>query len=916
MKKLEKVLLFILIISICLISGFFAYKHFHEKKIIVSSEIETILGDEGSCGRKSGAPSYCNNVKCGNMSESSCKSSSTCCSWTAAKATPKPCSEQCKNAGSQYGYCMSQCTGKPYTTATPKPTSKPTAKPTASPTPKPTATPTPTPTPKPCSEQCANAGSQYNYCMTQCTGKPYPTPTPTPDNRPCCNICGGTAQCLANCKSLCGCKAGYGEVTEAGVLKCKKCSSDEYSPDGSKACKFCYGKVSSDGGKCTNAQTCAKDEYWKDGKCTKCYGQLNENSQTGRKTCTKECEINFKAVAGKLGPTEVNNGVPAVIWEAKNCAIPVFSIDVSGATLVGNNSTRVPGGNIFVVGIKPCDAVTVTVSAYNGGVTRSVTIPTDGRWVDGKNGDFPFSPPPSEAGANVASYDVYSTDGCRKITNSLGETVWHCDSYKSRSCGGGVPQRLSSYCCVDNGVPGLSKNVFYVQSVNNKDCSSYAKRLGYPDVSYTLLENVTKDKCKAPDKIVGMCTESSTTPARQEKEASTCETEVKISTSDGVKCSNTSETAKGFYKIDCDRYVDTNFDYGNDGKTDTDRTVVRGEGIPLGINVSSSIKCTYEFYNDNWKTIYNNVLSRIRKVDSKLESYVKNNDSNGWKKYIDSKISKITGVKETKLLYEWWNIIEDLKEIVRYYNSYEPEMVNNNQTAVVSITTKENGKSITTNYNFSAVVTNSGKVTKTDKFKKAIGINGLDDPYNYKSSNISNPTKVTLIPKKTCIDITSGNIVATIDSGDCPKNSIDGGNKMYINYDTDITKDEDTYPITITVSGLSINDSKVTNNKCSIKVIENTLKYRSIDVKNPFINDDWEKGYNWTNSEYDFTKTIHSSTWSEGTYNKIKISSSDIEALQKSNSKNKALSPYLGLCDKVDKASQDAITQKLCKLIK
>ncbi len=46
-------------------------------------------------------------------------------------------------------------------------------------TPSPSSSTGPTPTPKPCSEQCANAGSQYNYCMTQCTGSPYPPTSPT-----------------------------------------------------------------------------------------------------------------------------------------------------------------------------------------------------------------------------------------------------------------------------------------------------------------------------------------------------------------------------------------------------------------------------------------------------------------------------------------------------------------------------------------------------------------------------------------------------------------------------------------------------------------------------------------------------------------------------------------------------------------
>ncbi len=119
----------------------------------------------------------------------------------------------------------------------------------------------------------------------------------------------------------------------------------------------------------------------------------------------------------------------------------------------------------------------------------------------------------------------------------------------------------------------------------------------------------------------------------------------------------------------------------------------------------------------------------------------------------------------------------------------------------------------------------------------------------------------------------------------------------------------------IKVSGLASNDSKVNNDKCTFRVVNIPLTYRPIDVSNPFINDSWEKGVNWVNKLYDFTRVIHADTWRESAYNTIKLSPSDIVDIQVSNSKNKALSPYLGLCDKIDTASQDVITKKLCAAI-
>ena len=79
------------------------------------------------------------------------------------------------------------------------------------------ATSTPSPTPKPsCESQCANAGSQYNYCMTQCLGYTYPSPTPKPSatptpskgicccsaNRTTCSLVVGQSSCPSNSQIL------------------------------------------------------------------------------------------------------------------------------------------------------------------------------------------------------------------------------------------------------------------------------------------------------------------------------------------------------------------------------------------------------------------------------------------------------------------------------------------------------------------------------------------------------------------------------------------------------------------------------------------------------------------------------------------------------------------------------------------
>ena len=78
-----------------------------------------------------------------------------------------------------------------------------------------------------------------------------------------------------------------------------------------------------------------------------------------------------------------------------------------------------------------------------------------------------------------------------------------------------------------------------------------------------------------------------------------------------------------------------------------------------------------------------------------------------------------------------------------------------------------------------------------------------------------------------------------------------------------------------------------------------------------------EKGENWFNNKlYDFTSVIHAETWSENLYRKVTLSASDIVDIQTSNSNNKANSPYLELCDRIESSAQDTITQAICRAIK
>jgi hypothetical protein len=888
MKKIGKILLFIMIISICLVSGYFAYKHFYkdtikdnnEEIIIISDEDEITLGDAGKCSKITGGPPGCAGCSCSGTTASSCSCNASgvnCCMWKAS-STPKP-------------------------TATPKPT----------------VTPVPTAKAQSCSSTPCCVGGKNVYTSSVCNDANIPKicgSCPV-DNRKCCTSCGRDKNCQNNCKD-CGCPAGKKQIEKNGVLTCTSCPAGYFSLEGMKTCSYCNGIVSSDGGDCNLCK--GANTYVENGKCETCsFPHKLEKDSSGKVIC-KQCTITI--TENKVVSPDSAESTGLGSWTLENCEPDEknsVNISVSGGHLASSDTSSQTSGRVSASGLKDCDSVSYTVS-FAGISKTSKTIKVTTVWKDMKNQIFNERPPYTESKADeVGSSTMAKVGDCTKKTGDDGD-YYFCKDYKERGCATSRPQPLYSYCCADNGLPSLSENVFDVNGVSVKDCSFYAKKKNMPDVEYTLLENYDVSKCKAPGKIVGMCTTSSTKPATQEKQTSECEDKVRMDISDGVKCSNTtSSDTNGFYKIDCKKTVYTSFDYGNDKDTNTVRTLARGEGIAFGINVETSIKCRYEFYEKNWKNVYNSALNRIRNVDTKLvdyiNDYVKTGNSKNWDNYINNTILKIKGVKTVKLLYEWANIVLELRDIVNYYNSYEPETEKYGENGTITLTTKENGKKVTKNYNLISETVSKGTIKKTERVEKKLGVAGITNPYNYVASSESNPSKVTLIPERVCVNISTGDVTSMPSSGSCPKNSIDGGNKMYINYDTDISIDNQTYPMSIKVSGLASNDSKVNNDKCTFRVVNIPLTYRPIDVSNPFINDSWEKGVNWVNKLYDFTRVIHADTWRESAYNTIKLSPSDIVDIQVSNSKNKALSPYLGLCDKIDTASQDVITKKLCAAI-
>ena len=729
-----------------------------------------------------------------------------------------------------------------------------------------------------CSKACASAGSSYNYCYNQCKGSCKDTCNP--------------GYYLRNQKCV-QCPAG--SKCAGGTAQPVACTNKTYSTGGQSVCAQCSGVVNSTKTKCY--KSCDYIEH-----AGECFDAGCSWDYTGGGTCKKSTSCSNVSIStdGKVSPNNnitvrghINGAGIDGICEFKLTATSNRGQTVSGKLVCSGNTCK----NAYVGKYPACTYVTVTAEGRGTiGVVEVETKFTE-ETVE-KDFDSSANIPGSNTAANIAGTSYYGRENdC--ISNADGTKT--CPVHVRSKCN---TPTVYSYCCVNNGIIEASTDAIYKEYEPSKVCPA----------NYTLLTNVKKENCKIKKEELGSCDTTTVSSPKKKLQADVCEDTVNMPVDEGKQCTNTVNSQKNsFYEITCAKVVKTNFDYGNDGSNKTTRTLYKGEGFAFGVNIDTTTNCKYTFYDAVWKTAYNNVINKIKSINSNLVQYVNKNDKTGWKNYIDKNILNKNGINNASELYRLWDIISQLRDVVDAYNKYKPSDDYKEQGRIV-VKTKENKKEVTNKYELLQIVKNSGTYKTTNVTTSNLNVPLVTNPKNYVLTT-SSPRSVTLIPKRTCIDKITGEVKTIEGNNKCSDNSIDGGNKIYISYNTDVTSDKK-YTLSVEVDGLGTNNSEVKNDKCDLNVLETAYIYRPIDVGNPFINSSWEKGKNWVNDKYDFTKTIHSSTWSETTYKKIVITAKDVEAIKKSNSDNRTSSPYLGLCDKQNVTVQDEITRKLCEAIK
>ena len=737
------------------------------------------------------------------------------------------------------------------------------------------------------------------------------TPTPTPCPAGMHGSPGSCEQCAA------------GTWSSAGSSSCTGCGAGKWSSAGSSSCSNisagCYGTSASS--KCPNK--CAAGSYSSagSGSCTQCTGQHYQPLE-GQNNCNLTC---FGDTDGKKCD-ECKITSLTRLSTSTNCHEPGTSVTLSAKD--NGHCSR------YTIKYSPAKTFSTQEScapmeakAYasgDGGSTeKKINIQQKASWkyVGTVVTTSRLNP---RYNANYSCANVYGNCTPHEVPG-----YYKCTDVHVR-CGGNpgaVPHY--NFCCMDREYIGLSERLFYREYWPKKECSN-------PEIYKYLIEQtndnkniVNKDTCVMHD-IPNYCTPTIEESA-EALETDYCEQSKSIVLNS--KDSSCLDGTKSFYSIKCMREVGAGFDYGADNETNTSRVLYYGQGYKFNVNTKTTVKCEAVFNDNNWNDTFDHWVDKINFIDysGKLTAALKKGGEQGkkeWENRADAMQNADSLSGDThREIYSIWNTVEELRNVVRAYNKFTPPNdYEENVDLILRYKLKKEENEADYNYTFDKkekkgtyiIEKASGtqpKLNDTGVFSSHCYSGTITElrencfPINYTISNYSDPREVVLFPQKTMIEKDTGE---TADDK-ATTETIDGGNRIY----TDNNIDLGTWGMKIRLTGLAAG-STIDNNKCDITIAEQEVKYRPIDVTNPFINSDWKKGENWINDKYNFISIIHATTWSEPAQKSITLAKDDIQAIKDSNNyyQSNKDDPYLGICNGSKETEYDSITERICDQIK
>lgn len=527
------------------------------------------------------------------------------------------------------------------------------------------------------------------------------------------------------------------------------------------------------------------------------------------KRCWKSetCEISVTSYSSHVSPGgRINVNIK---YNGTGCSGKMVSVSAGGNCSGGGSismSSSSGSGSVSLTAGGRCSDASFTVTGP--GLSKSLKVAIVDQWK--ASGDLILSSSlPSDASqADQAGQDYYGN--CSQNTNG----TYTCTNVYSRACNGAISEVPA--CYADASLLSIATSAKWIRPSE------------IDNIHRVKVSSVTKESDCKVEKVPEYCNPSNKVCSKEEIKANSCEGNLNISPyEDGLSC-----TGKPFYTINCRNTPTVRFDNGDDDKSGEIIGLYPGQGFKYGITITMERSCTATFNKDNWKNPYDVISKKITQAKSDLTKA-----SSSEKIAIESKIKWLE------------NIQNDLKNAVTTYNNYNPSTSYNESGKIVIEYKTSKEKSKHDEVTFETKILQEGSGKRSNNSEVNLGISGITNPHNYTWSNTDNPRKVKLSLPKAYIDEKTGKVETA---------GLDGGNKLYLDYDTI----PGTYAMTITLSGIGCN-SDIINDKCSVKVDDLEIIYRPIDVSNPFINNKWTPGTNWVNSQFDFRNIIHSDIWSK-----------------------------------------------------
>ena len=724
-----------------------------------------------------------------------------------------------------------------------------------------------------------------------------------------CFLCLGIVFLLPT-KSKSNYSSNHTEI-KVGDLGCTGCIAqckNDYPSMSETQCRssMCYSECGSGG---TNNTYCCCDAART--SCSNSSTCLDPNVTVGLNMTGSECVA--KGTGGSGGGDDP--GEPAA---------PTSSCEITGMTrynLLSNNETR----DVFVNTSSCSGAVSITGS---GGISvkkysdTHFTITASGK-CDSK-GSYTVEVENASASQSVAiigdwqerqnvtlsHMPAYSTKTAADINKGWeygyncvqsGDKVT-CGQYGWRGCGEPGVAPTVDIPSIDEPTPEPTPTPVppaCYANASSLDNATDAKWTNDPPSGYYKISGITSELTCFPRKIATNCLPESITPP-QDYSASNCEETMKFTTEISSKsCASSSEN---IYNIDCTIDVETEFNIDDNLKSHS-FNIYSGQGFKFNIGTRQVVNCDATFNASSWLSAYEKVLNRMSAVSGGGKTARQVYASRNFSSY-DSFVQNNLSDNEVKILaISLYKLAEALEKILDDYNNYKVTISTPNTSVTMQYATTGN-KSYC--YNFSEEI-NACEPSKTVKrTHSGFSAYGLTAPKDY---HMREEKIITMYPESVSISKANGEVISSNgNTSTGVSNALEGGNKIYI----DNNASAQTVSINVKVSDLSVNGASVSNDKCSLNIQRQGTLYRPIDATNPFINSTWNKGHNWVNSTFDFTKTIKADTWSGSGLYTINLSKSNVTELQTSNAKNS--SSYLGLCNKT--TDLDSITKSICESIK